>query len=256
MTQQPRLIVAANDTVREYRNRWLERRGLECVSANFYKWEERKEDGGDRCVASVDGWAKGGALVAFCPMKGISINDINNQFWEDDEILVDYVDKGKPIEENRGLAFVHCVDEGVGEEEGNRWIILPLIVQYGATYAMHRDYTVYCSTSWIDIWPGDTYQRRSYIITGEYQGFAELSCRWVNETLQDFYYAGDYYALEDEDESRRRRVRLVSFDNHKRVGASIIIHNNNSNKSSDKTTLCNDGGGIIVCKGHVTPDIN
>ena len=89
-------------------------------------------------VSVVIHWSWEANKMYFCSEE-ITSDEISDRWLIGDEILVDYSNFGKPMENNLGLSFIH----GLQSNLDARWA--PSRVRYGKTGVRTRDYTVYVS---------------------------------------------------------------------------------------------------------------
>ena len=95
-------------------------------------------------VSVVIHWSWEANKIYFCSEE-ITSDEFSARWLIGDEILVDYANFGKPMEDNLCLSFVHGF-------EGNLARVAHSRIRYGKTGVRTRDYTVYVSSIPLHFW--------------------------------------------------------------------------------------------------------
>jgi len=124
-------------------------------------------------------WAKNLLLVE----SDADIDELNNLFVGDDQILVEYTE-GMREDDNLALTFVHGNQEGCKWQSGNciKYASKATRLRYGlAKGNPRREYMPFTINSFAPVKPGDALSARQYMISGSYTASNILPRQWVNE---------------------------------------------------------------------------
>lgn len=175
-------------------------------------------------VDSVLRWAQNGNRLRIFPLDTTAAQ-ANEILKGGDVITLSYYEDGKPVEDNTALAFVYGVDDDRVDGAGRSR------VRAGTT---GRDYTVWTVNTSPQIYPGNTYYYRQYVITDRLEDIDAQAKEFVSETHQEMYSQGIVAG---------RTIRLVSSDGTE-FGASVQLPS------------VEECPGTTYCEGSTTPQVS
>lgn len=194
-------------------------------------------------VSGVLHWAWAGSQFFFWPDTSVNdVSDVNSVFAEDDVITVIRADFGKPAHDNTALAFVYGVDQeySTASKNGIKFGAKTRF-RFGSANVQPRcDYTVLEFNPRLNVEPGDTYIRRQYYITDNYQGLDRRAGEFVSEVYQAQFEQGSYSA-NNRTHAHTRSVSLYAGADASKLGVTL----NNSQ--------CGNSSAALRCTGFTTP---
>merc|ERR1712226_797789 len=161
-----------------------------------------------------------------------TLAEVEAVFTEGTTLKVDWLDTGKPKDDNLCLSFVHGASS-MSLEHGR----LPAKIRHGFSNNILRDFSPFSFITYPKLGFGDTWRVRQYYITDKYTGLPERYAALVGETVEEQIWSGQFDA-----EPSLYGIGLYHDAEGSTFGTALGTE-----------TCTNNPTATLVCSGYSTP---